>query len=294
VERILLAVDGGPASAAATEWVIERAKTVDISLEVTSVAEISWALPDAPPVDFRAPYEQAARAAAERVGSAAPSVTVTTVVRTGGAANALIAASATADLLVLGTNKTGRLAGLVHGTLPLRVAGRARCPTIVVPSGWAPKDAEVLAGWDEDETADVALEFAAMEADRLGVSLRIIHSWRVPTAMGLDELGASRVFADVAARHHNALSAVAGRTRSAHPSLEVFEALAWGPPAIELTKAASQASLIVLGTHSRGAIGGLMLGSVSHDVLMNMPAPVAVVPHPGEPIKELPEIREDS
>ena len=41
---------------------------------------------------------------------------------------------------------------------------------------------------------------------------------------------------------------------------------------------AHDAELIVVGTHARGALGELVLGSVSHHVVKNSRCPVVVVP----------------
>jgi len=75
-----------------------------------------------------------------------------------------------------------------------------------------------------------------------------------------------------------ALATAAQRVRDNHPGLEVVEILETGPAAPVLVEAASQAELLVVGTHGRGSVGSLILGSVSHDVLLNLPCPVAVIP----------------
>jgi nucleotide-binding universal stress UspA family protein len=54
--------------------------------------------------------------------------------------------------------------------------------------------------------------------------------------------------------------------------------LVQGAAAPALVAAAATAALLVVGTHGRGAVAGLILGSVSHDVLLNMPCPVIVIP----------------
>jgi len=48
-------------------------------------------------------------------------------------------------------------------------------------------------------------------------------------------------------------------------------------PSRGLVEAAAGSALLVVGTHNRHAGGRFLLGSVSHDVLLNLRLPVVVV-----------------
>lgn len=290
VERVIVATDGGNASSAALEWVIERAKSVAMTVTITTVVEDEWELPGGAEVDFRAPYEQALHTAKERLAAAAPKVKVSTQTLRGFPAAALIEASLDGDLLVVGTNRTPPLAGIAHGTLALKVAGQAGCPTVVVPAGWSAGGGQVVAGWDDDRTSDAALDLAAAEAVRAGRPLVVVHSWRVPAAIGVETAGSGIMFEALASANLELLTEATDRIRKAHPDLSVSGHLETGSAAISLVKAAKDASLVVVGSRGRGVIAGFVLGSVSHDLLMNMPAPVMVVPHVDEPVDVYPEI----
>jgi hypothetical protein len=50
---------------------------------------------------------------------------------------------------------------------------------------------------------------------------------------------------------------------------------------------------LVVGTHSRRATASFLLGSVSHSALINMPAPVAIVPSVWEPTALHPELLDE-
>lgn len=290
-EKIIVAVDGGPASDSALAWALDRAKSSDVALEITSVVEI---VPTAgAPVDNRQAYQDAVDSAVDRAQSAAPGLAITSTLRTGNPAHALIAASRRADLLVIGSNRTGALTGIVHGTLPLRVAGRSECPTVVVPAGWKPGGRGVVVGWDDDGTADVAVEFAAKEAARGHHELTILHAWRLPPSVGFADATPQWLSTDIESGARGALTAVASETRRSHPDVIVVEQLQLGAASGAIVGASRDAALVVVGSHGRRALGGLIIGSVSHDVLMNMPAPVVVVPHPDEPIQVLPEILDE-
>lgn len=69
------------------------------------------------------------------------------------------------------------------------------------------------------------------------------------------------------------------RKRNAQRS-GVTEFLRSGKPAHQIIEVAKgwPADLIVMGSHGRGKIGGMILGSVSQEVLCHAPCPVMVVP----------------
>lgn len=278
-EKVIVAVDGGAASRAGVDWVLQRARTVRLSLELTTVVELGWAPAGGPEDDFHLVYERALSEAGRRVDEAAPTIKRTSVVRRGVPVDELVRASATADLLVIGSSKTGFLSGAVYGTLPLRLAAHAGCPLVVVPVNWTPGGGPIVAGAEDNGTSDVALDFAAHEAERLGVALVIVHAWTIPATIGLDD-GVMVPFDALREAHEEILARCAARVRDAHPGLEVTEVLEQGPAAPTLVDAAREAALLVVGTHGRGAVAGLILGSVSHDVLLNLPCPIAVVPRP--------------
>ena len=121
----------------------------------------------------------------------------------------------------------------------------------------------------------------------------MVHVWRVPPAIGADVSGAAFVLEDLVKAHEDMLSEAASRVRAAHPTVTVEEELQPGPISVAVVEAATGASLLVVGSHGKGVIRDLILGSVSHDALLNMPAPVAVVPRPAEPIKVYPEILDE-
>lgn len=291
VEKVVVAVDGGAASEAALEWVIARSADVDLKLEIITVDEFGSGGPADELSGERLAHDIVLRGAQTRVAEAAPRVMTTTAVRAGAPGLALIEASRHADLLVVGTNRTSTIAGVLHGTLPLKVAGRARCATVVVPYDWKPKNGPVVVGWTDDPTADRALDLAAAEADRTGSVLKIVHAWKVPVSAGIP--GSSVVVDDLLGTHRVLLTEAATRIRTAYPQLTVTDLMESGSATVALTHEAKRASLVVVGTRGHGALTSLLLGSVSHDLLLNMPAPVAVVPPHKEPIDVYPELLDE-
>ena len=291
-ERVIVAVDGGPAGDMALEWVIDRAKTVELFLEITAVVPIDLDAPLGPDAEFRGDYEDALLAAKKKVTDVLPLLAVTTKIRRGLAHEELKTASRRADLLVIGSNKTSSMAGLAYGTLALKVAGKARCITIVVPVDWKRSTGKVVAGWAADETGDAALDFAAREAVQRHANLTIVHAWSAPLAAPMQESASAMVVDEVLTGERVLLDEAAGRISREHPGLDVIHALHPGSAAVAIIRAASEASLVVVGSRGRGAVAGFFLGSVSHDVLLNMPAPVAVVPRAEVAVDVYPELVE--
>jgi len=71
-----------------------------------------------------------------------------------------------------------------------------------------------------------------------------------------------------------------GLPKQPSPKSEVREFLESGNPAETIVRVAKKwdADLIVMGSRGRGKMKGILLGSVSQDVLCNAPCPVLVAP----------------
>jgi nucleotide-binding universal stress UspA family protein len=192
----------------------------------------------------------------------------------------LIFASATADLLVIGTHEP---TGVFHGILPLQLAAASTCPVVVVPAGWAPRNGAVVIGVDDDDTSEFALAFAAAEAVRIRASLKLVHTWSIPYPLMINPYGLTPDAVDISQDAHQlVLDKAVEFVAREYPDLIVHPILRQGSPATELVDVAETAELLVVGTHRRGVIPAMLLGSVSHNVLVNVPCPVVVAPHPDE------------
>ena len=279
-ETIVLALNGGTGSRAALDWVIERARTLQISLELTTVIDLAR-LPTTITKDrVLSAYEQMLMDSASRVRRDAPAVQVMTSVRRGAPLQELLNSAADADLLVIGTREA---AGSLYGTLRHQIAAGVSCPLVIVPTDWTPRNGSVVVGVDDDETSHRAVAFAAREAERLGRELSIVHAWRIPTLLALGWLSAgASSYDEIRMAHAEVLAGVVERVRAEHPTVVVRDTLEQGSAALVLTGAAEHAEMVVVGTHGRRMIAGLLLGSIAHDLLISMPCPVVVVPHPAE------------
>lgn len=138
---IVVGIDGSAHAQRALDWAVREAALRDVPLSVIAVwrtAVSYWGNPVIYPQD-RALAEQARKNAEEAVdkslataGDARPaSVTVRAV--SGIPAAELVAASAEADMLVVGSRGTGGFSRLLLGSVSTQVVHHAHCPVVVVP-----------------------------------------------------------------------------------------------------------------------------------------------------------------
>jgi nucleotide-binding universal stress UspA family protein len=136
----------------------------------------------------------------------------------------------------------------------------------------------VVVGVDGSENGDVALRFAAEEAAMRGVRLRVVCAWEVPVTSAMSVglvpgmLEGFRDEADVVVKKAIALA------RDLAPSLSCEPRVVEGHAAAVLLEEAREATLLVVGSRGRGEIAGMLLGSVSRQILNHARCPVTAVP----------------
>ncbi|MEU1964592.1 universal stress protein [Micromonospora sediminicola] len=227
---------------------------------------------------------QAERCVAEAVaeaGKVAPDVPVTGVVVDGAPAAVLVAESRRATLMVLGHRGLGGFAGLLIGSVTLQVSARAHCP-VLVTRGEARADGPVVVGVDGSAHSGVAVGFAYEEAARRGAPLVVVHAWLYPTPIGPGDVVPLVYDPEALAEESRRIlaEAVAGWSER-YPDVEVRQRSVRGAPARVLVEQSASAQLVVVGAHGRGALAGLLLGSVSHAVLHHAHAPLVIARHAG-------------
>jgi nucleotide-binding universal stress UspA family protein len=138
----------------------------------------------------------------------------------------------------------------------------------------------LVVGVDGSESGLRAVEWAADQAARHGVPLRIVHGslWeRYEQDALADTPGATP---DVVTEHDLAeaiLAHAADRARGRVPTLEIVTDVVPQDPASALLREADSATAVVTGARGRGPIKELLLGSVSLSVAARAPCPVVVV-----------------
>lgn len=137
--RIVVGVDGSPASADALSWAARQAELTGAAIEAVTSWEYPMAFggyPAANEIDWPANARSVLDSALDQaLGEAADPVTRTVV--EGHPAKVLIDAAAGAELLVVGSRGHGGFAGLLLGSVSEYVVAHAPCPVLVVrhPAG---------------------------------------------------------------------------------------------------------------------------------------------------------------
>jgi nucleotide-binding universal stress UspA family protein len=184
----------------------------------------------------------------------------------------LIERSREAGLIVLGSHGHSAVSGLL-GSVSVAVSAHARCPVIVARGG-CPATAPIVVGVDDSASAHAALAFAVDQAATRGVPLRVIRAWTPETSPWGITPGAVAFDPEYDRGQFDEL--VAG-WRGKYPQVEITAQVLMEHPAAALTAASADAQLLVVGTRGRGALRGMLLGSVGQHLLRHSACTVAVV-----------------
>ncbi len=137
----------------------------------------------------------------------------------------------------------------------------------------------ILCGVDGSEGAQRALRWAVAEAARRDATLVLVHAWELPPVVAYP-FAAGPMFETAALEDaaHKVMRDAVSQARAIDADVALESAVVHGPPATVLLQAAEKADLVVVGSRGRGGFAGLLLGSVSQQVVHHSPCPVVVVP----------------
>ncbi|MFJ5032347.1 universal stress protein [Streptomyces sp. NPDC088560] len=138
----------------------------------------------------------------------------------------------------------------------------------------------ITAGVDGSEESLAALDWAAREAVRRGLPLRVVHAWRYTEQLATADRSAQHGW--VSDGVTRAVRGAAERHRGLDPAVDVVE----GDPVHALARAASEAEMLVLGSRGHGPVVGFLLGSVGQQVIAEASRPVVLVRAGDEPAAE--------
>ncbi|SFP77572.1 Nucleotide-binding universal stress protein, UspA family [Geodermatophilus dictyosporus] len=213
-------------------------------------------------------------AALARVRSVASELSLSGCVLAGAPVPLLLSESREAGLLVLG-GRSRHPAGRVWA----RVAARACCPVVVVrdrprvPAG--PSRPSVVVGVEATGSCAPALGFAFAAATQRGVPVTAVHAWGADVPADLEGACGAPAVAEAEARE--VLERALAPLRRRFPDVPVHRRVPCTDPAAAVVAASSGAALVVVGSRRLGPLRRRLARSVSREVVLRAPAPVAVV-----------------
>ncbi|WP_328500531.1 universal stress protein [Streptomyces sp. NBC_00457] len=298
LQPVIAGVDGSAESLAAAEWAAREALRRERPLRLVHVW--NWHPRQAGSEMANAAQRHLARRslrqAEERVRAACPGVRVEDEQMEGPATPALLKAAEGADLLVLGSRGLSGFTGFLVGSVALGVVAKASRPVVLIRAGDEPEDEhlpavdgsastrtgyrDVVLGLDLGDPCDEVIEFGFQEARLRRARLRVVHAWQPPSAISLGPGDIALVDDPYRGEEWQGfLSAVLQVWRDKYPDVEVVECVPKDKATTALVRAASGASLLVVGHRLAERPVGPRTGPVTHAAIHHVGCPVAVVPH---------------
>lgn len=141
----------------------------------------------------------------------------------------------------------------------------------------------IMAGIDGSDPARRAALWAAAQAARRDVELRLVHALSLPAytfAGGF--VPPPDFFSGLESDAQGLLSAVKAEVRARYPEMAVTTGLRTGQPAGVLVEESRSSALVVLGAHAQDGLRPLFLGSTGVSVAAHGHCPVAVIRGPAD------------
>ncbi|MGW3109580.1 universal stress protein [Streptomyces sp. NPDC001100] len=293
---VMAGVDGSPESLAAAEWAAREALRRGLPLRLVHAWDWHPRRGEREPDSAVQRYlaRRALQQAEDRVRAACPDVRLYDDQVEGPAIPSLLRLAEGAELVVLGSRGLSGVAGFVVGSVAQGVVARATVPVVLVrageeeadehlpatgDSGPRPGYRDVVLAVDLDAPCDEVIEFAFEAARLRGARLRVVHAWQTPV-LGLGP-GEVDLLNDPrrAEERQAALAGALRLWRDKYAGVEVVETVTKDRPRTALIRAASGASLLVVGRRTVERPVGRRVGPVTHAAIHDVDCPVAVVPH---------------
>lgn len=149
----------------------------------------------------------------------------------------------------------------------------------------------ILVGHDGSAAATSALRTALRCAETFGPHVQVVRAWTLPTAETPSSYAAGYMpsYEDFEAATLDALQRDVAPVAADHPEAEISCSVVHGNASQKFIEASRRVDLIVVGGRGHGGFVGLLLGSVSDQIVRHAECRVLVdrVAATAEPIEEL-------
>ncbi len=279
---VVVGVDGSDASNAAVFWAAHEAAMRNVPLTLVHMFNPVVPTYPQPPMpsgvalwqkdDGHQVLEHAVKIAEEAL-SADRTISITSEVKASAPVPTLVDMSGDAEMVVVGSTGRSAVERVLLGSVSSGVVHGAKCPVAVIrdeaSSTPHSKSAPVLVGIDCSPTSELALALAFDEASRRGVELTALHAWSDMAVYQLPWL-------EWRAEAERNLAEYLAGWQERYPDVKVNRVIVLDHPGRALIEESAAAQLVVVGSHGRGGLTGLLLGSVSNGVVHAVRAPVIV------------------
>lgn len=282
---VVVGADGSRASNAAVCWAARDAAMRNVQLTIVHVVSTDVATwPPMPYPDTWAVWQEdegrkilaAAHKIADESVTGERKLTVKSEIVFSTPVPTMVEMSAEAEMIVVGSSGRGALARVLLGSVSSSLVRRARCPVAIIrdedPLMPDPLHAPVLLGIDGSPASEAAVAVAFDEASRRGVELIALHAWSDLEVVELPGLNWSAVEAEAQVLLAERLAGWQER----YPDVTVRRVVVCDRPARQLVERSQTAQLVVVGSHGRGGVTGVLLGSVSNALVHAVRMPLIV------------------
>jgi nucleotide-binding universal stress UspA family protein len=184
------------------------------------------------------------------------------------------------DLVVVGSTHRGTAGKVLAGTTADALLHEGLCPVAVAPVGYRRRRTwlrRVGVAFDGSDPSRCALAAAHALAQERGSELVVLRVFTAIPMLAAGDIGYGFAVPEVAssgAAHMELEQAVAELAGTVPVSGEFLD----GDPGHALVERAAGLDLLIAGSKGHGVLGRAVLGSVSHHLMCNAPAPVLAVP----------------
>jgi nucleotide-binding universal stress UspA family protein len=274
-ESTIVGWDDTPAAAAALDWALAREAARSGAVTLVHVVDEA----DGRTTDQALRVVDAMDVAADHARITSPGCSVATVVRHGDPLNELLRVSDADSLLAVGTHaRSGRW--FRRGwSIGARLAASASGPVAIIPPDLPAKPSGVVVGYDGSPESVVALDFAGREAELRREHVHVVHAWMEPVLLEGQPAMHPEIVEMLQDESQQLLAAAVDRLAERLPAVAVEAHSVHASAAAALLGAGETAGMLVVG--SRGLVGvrRILLGSVSHEIVVAVDCPTVVVGH---------------